>query len=167
MKPKVVKTLNIVAVLFIIIVGAYFVMKMRSGGKRAASFVSLTYKWGVGDTLQNSYDSKTGEYQFIDQRDQLIKEKFKIRTNNVIFLHSKINEGDLLNIPDTVANAQANLKDPKVLRYEFKFVYDDTTKNIIYLTNYDKDPVIRNRADGLQSVVQQIIAEAEERFARR
>lgn len=167
MKPKVTKTLNIVAVLFIVIAGAYFVMKMRSGGKRAASFVSLTYKWGVGDTLQNSYDSKTGDYQFIDQRDQLIKEKFKIRTNNVIFLHSKINEQDLLNIPDTVANPQANLKDPKVLRYEFKFVYDDTTKNVIFLTNYDKDPVIRNRAIGLQKVVQQIIAEAEERFARK
>lgn len=167
MKPKVTRILNILAVLFIVVAGGYFVMKMRSGGKRAASFVSLTYKWGVGDTLQNSYDSKTGEYQFIDQRDQLIKEKFKIRTNNVIFLHSKINEGDLLNIPDTVANAQANFKDPKVLRYEFKFVYDDTTKNVIYLTNYDGDPLIMSKANGLQKVVQQVVAEAEERFAKR
>ena len=167
MKPKATKTLNIVAVLFIVVAGAYFVMKMRSGGKKAASFVSLTYKWGVGDTLQNSYDSSTGAYQFVDQQDQLIREKFKIRTNNVIFLHSKINEQDLLNIPDTVANPKANLKDPKVLRYEFKFVYDDTTKNVIYLTSYDQDPVIRNRASSLQKLVQQIVTEAEERFARQ
>jgi len=167
MKPKATKTLNIVAVLFIVVAGAYFVMKMRSGGKKAASFVSLTYKWGVGDTLQNSYDSRTGAYQFVDQRDQLIREKFKIRTNNVIFLHSKINEQDLLNIPDTVANPKANLKDPKVLRYEFKFVYDDTTKNVIYLTSYDKDPIIRSKASSLQKLVQQIVTEAEERFARQ
>ena len=161
------KVLSIAAVLFIMAVGGYYIMKMRSGGKKAASFVSLSYKWGVGDTLYNSYDSKTGHYQFIDQREQLIKENFKLRTNNVIFLHSKINEQDLLNIPDTVANDQANLKDPKVLRYEFKFVYDDTTKNVIYLTNYDKEPTIANKALQLQKVVQQVIAEAEERFTSK
>ncbi|WP_113664179.1 hypothetical protein [Pedobacter nanyangensis] len=159
--------LKIASVLIIVIVGGYYIMKLRSGGKRAVAFVSLQYKWGVGDTLQNSYDSKTGHYQFLDQRDRLIKENFKLRTNNVIYLHSKIDEQDLLNIPDTVANANANLKDPKILRYEFQFVYDDTTRNIIYLTNYDKDPVTGNRAGALQKVVQQIISEAEERFARK
>lgn len=159
--------LKLASVAFIVIVGGYYIMKVRSGGKRAAAFVSLTYKWGVGDTLQNSYNSKTGEYEFLDQRDQLIKENFKLRTNNVIFMHSKINEQDLLNIPDTVANVGFDLKDSKVLRYEFSFVYDDTTKNIVYFTNYDKDPIIRNKAIGLQKVVQQVITEAEERFVSK
>ena len=159
--------LKLVSVAFIVIVGGYYIMKVRSGGKRAAAFVSLTYKWGVGDTLQNSYNSKTGEYQFLDQRDQLIKENFKLRTNNVIFMHSKINEQDLLNIPDTVANVGFDLKDTKVLRYEFSFVYDDTTKNIVYFTNYDKDPIIADKASALQKVVQQVITEAEERFVSK
>jgi len=159
--------LKIASVLLIVIVGGYYIMKLRSGGKRAVAFLSLSYKWGVGDSLQNSYDSKTGNYQFLDQRDRVIKENFKLRTNNIIYLHSKIDEQDLLHIPDTVANTGADLKDPKVLRYEFQFVYDDTTKNIIYLTNYDKDPVIGNKASALQKVVQQIVNEAEERFARK
>ncbi|RZL42265.1 MAG: hypothetical protein EOO93_29025 [Pedobacter sp.] len=167
MKAKIGKTISIIAVLFLLIVGGFYIMKVRSGGRKAAAFVSLSYKWGVGDTLQNSYDSKTGEYQFLDQNDKLIREKFLLRTNNVIFMHSKINEQDLLNIPDTVANALANIKDPKVLRYEFKFVYDDTTKNIIYFTNYDKDPIIAAKANALQMVVQQVITEAEERFVSR
>jgi hypothetical protein len=158
--------LKIAAVLFIVIVGGYYILKLRSGGRRAASFVSLSYKWGVGDTLQNYYDSKTGQYQFVDQRERLIKENFKLRTNNIIYLHSKINENDLLNVPDTIANPGANLKDSTVLRYEFKFVYDDTTRNIIYLTNYDKNPTIVGRATGLQKIVQQVIAEAEERFTK-
>ncbi|MFN0290924.1 hypothetical protein [Pedobacter helvus] len=164
MKPKLGKSLSIIAVLLIIIAGGYYVMKMRSGGKKAASFVSLTYKWGVGDTLQNSYDSKTGQYQFISQNDKLIKENFKLRINNIIFLHSKINEQDLLAIPDTIANAQANLNDAKVLRHEFKFVYEDSTKNIIYLTNYNADPMIGNKAHQLQQLVQQVITEAEQRY---
>ncbi len=167
MDPKLKFTLKIISVLFIAIVGGFYIMKLRSGGKRAVSFVSLTYKWGVGDSLQNSYDSKSGNYQFLDQKDQLIKEKFLLRTNNVIYLHSKINEQDLLNVPDTIANVNANLKDSTVLRYEFKFVYDDMTKHIIYMTNYDKDPLIQTKASAMQKYVQQMILEAEERFARK
>ncbi|MGE6221611.1 hypothetical protein ACQKCH_17440 [Nubsella zeaxanthinifaciens] len=159
--------LKLAAVAFIVIVGGYYVSKLRSGGKRAAAFVSLSYQWGMGDTLQNSYDSKSGAFVFLDQSDRVIKENFKLRTNNVIFLHSKINQEDLLNIPDTIANKGANLKDPKVLRYEFRFVYDDTTKNIIYLTNYDQDPLVATKASALQKVVQQVVSEAEERFAKR
>lgn len=159
--------LKLAAVAFILVAGSYYVSKLRSGGRRAAAFVSLSYQWGMGDTLQNSYNSKTGEYIFLDQSDRLIRENFKLRTNNVIFLHSKINQDDLLNIPDTVANVGANLKDPKVLRYELRFVYDDTTKHIIYLTNYDRDPAVAAKASALQKAVQQVVLEAEERFARR
>lgn len=167
MTSKQILYLKLAAVAFIVVVGGYYVSKLRSGGKRAAAFVSLNYQWGMGDTLQNSYNSKTGEYIFLDQSDREIRESFKLRTNNVIFLHSKINQEDLLNVPDTIANAGANLKDPKVLRYEFEFVYDDTVKNIIYLTNYDKDPLIAAKASTLQKTVQQVISEAEERFAKR
>lgn len=167
MKQKARFIIAIVTALLVLGVGGYYVKKLKSGGDRAASFVSLSYQWGVGDTLVNSYNSKTGEYRFLDQYNKPVNENFKLRTNNVIFLHSKINEQDLLNIPDTIANPGANLKDSKVLRYEFKFVYDDTVKHIIYLTSYDKNPLISNKANALQKLVQQTITEAEERFGRR
>ncbi len=159
--------LKIISVIFIILVGGYYIVKLRSGGKRAVSFVSLTYKWGTGDTLQNSYESKSGQYHFLNQRDELIKENFKLRTYNIIYLHSKINEDDLLNVPDTIANAGANLKDSTVLRHEFTIVYDDLTRHIIYLTNYDGDPVIQRRAHSLQKYVQQMILEAEDRYVKK
>ena len=167
MSAKLKFALKIASVLFIVVVGGFYIMKLRSGGKRAVSFVSLNYQWGVGDTLQNSYNSQTGNYQYVDKSDQLIKKNFKLRTNNVIFLHSKINEQDLLNLPDTIANVGANLKDSTVLRYEFTFVYDDMTKHIVFLTNYDGDPTILSKAGALQKFVQQIVFEAEERFARK
>lgn len=167
MNTQLVRKIGIAAVLLIVIVGGYYIMKLRSGGKKAVSFVSLSYKWGVGDSLQNSYNSKTGDYQFLDQRDRLIKENFKLRTNNVIYLHSKLNEQDLLLLPDTIANLGVNLKDSTVSRYEFKFIYTDTIKNIVYFSNYDKDPVIRKKAIALKELVQQVIKEAEERFVNK
>lgn len=167
MSAKLKFTLKIISVVFIVIVGGYYIMKLRSGGKKAVAFVSLTYKWGTGDTLQNSYNSKTGDYQFLNQRDQLIKENFKLRTNSIIYLHSKINEQDLLNVPDTIANKDANFNDSTVLRHEITLVYDDETRYIIYLTDYDGDPAVSNKASALQKYVQQIIIEAEERFVRK
>lgn len=166
MKPKLKFGLKIASVIILLAAGGYYISKMRSGGEMAVSFVSLTYKWGVGDTLQNVYNSKTGDYQFLDTRDQLIKENFLLRTNNVIYLHSKINEGDLLNLPDTIANPNANLKDSTVLRYEFEFVHEKHKKHIVYLTNYDVDPMIATKASQLQKLVQQTVTEAQERYAR-
>lgn len=159
--------LKILAVVFIIVVGGFYIAKFRSGGKKAVSFVSLTYKWGTGGTLQNSYESKTGNYRFLNQRDQLIEEKFKLRTYNIIYLHSKINEQDLLNLPDTIANESANLKDTAVLRHEFTFVYEDMTKHIVYLSNFEGDPEITKKAAALQKYVQQMILEAEERYVSK
>lgn len=167
MSAKLKFSLKIISVIFIIIVGGYYIMKLRSGGKKAVAFVSLTYKWGTGDTLLNSYNSRTGDYKFLNQRDQLIKENFKLRTNSIIYLHSKINEHNLLTIPDTIANKNANFRDSTVLRHEITLVYDDETRHIVFLSNYDGDPMILNKAMALQKYVQQIILEAEERFVRK
>ncbi|WP_199117430.1 hypothetical protein [Pedobacter sp. ASV28] len=162
-----ISTIGIVAVIVIALIGGFYLLKLKQGSHSAASFVSLRYSWGVGDSLLNSYDSKTGSYAYLDKRDSLIKKNFKLRANNVIYLHSKINELGLLDIPSVLANKNANLKDAKVLRYEFEFVYDNQLKKIVYLTNYDQDPVIANKAMALQKVVGQTIDEAEERFTNR
>jgi hypothetical protein len=164
MKAQTKNVLKIAAV--VIIAGAlgFYISKIRGGGREAASFVSLNYSWGVGDTLQNFYDSQSGDYQFVNQRDSLIKENFRLRINNIIYLYSKMREGDLLSIPDTVANSAEDLNNKELLRYEFDFVYDDTTRKIVYISNYDKDPEIAQKASGLQKLVEQIVLEAEDRY---
>ncbi len=164
MKAKTKLILKIASVVVIAAALGFYIFQMRSGGRRAASFVSLNYKWGVGDTLQNYYDSKTGDYKFINQRDSLIQENFKLRINNIIYLHSKIKEDDLLAIPDTIANDVSDLQNKELLKYQFSFVYDDTTRNIVYLSNYDKDMEIAKKAKMLQKLVEQTVLEAEARY---
>ena len=154
------------AIIVIIAIGGYYFVNLRKGPYSSSDFVSIDYKWGLGDTLQNSYNSASGNYQYLDNRDSLIKKKVKLRANNVIFIHSKANELDLWKLPDVIANPNADLKNKKVLRYEIVFTYEQKTKKIVFMTDYDEDLKIAQDAQQLQKIVAQTITEAEERYGK-
>lgn len=156
---------TVLLVVVIAIVGYYFI-NLGKGPYKASDFVSVSYKWGVGDTLANSYDSATGAYEYLDSRDSLVKTNVKLRANNVIFIHSKADELNLWQLPDVIANPNANLKSDQVLRFEMVFTYEKKTKKIIYLTDYNDNPAVASAADQLQRMVKQTIDEAEERYSK-
>ena len=163
------KNLSLIAtivIIFTIAIGGYFLINLGKGRYPAADFVSVTYKWGVGDTLVNSYNSATGNYQYLDNRDSLIKTNLKLRVNNIIFIHSKANELGLWKLPNVIANKNADLKSDKVLRYEITFNYQKESKNIIYLVDYNDNSSIALAADELQKMIKQTIDEVDERFSR-
>ena len=163
------KNLSLIAtviIIFTIAIGGYYFINLGKGRYGAADFVSITYKWGIGDTLINSYDSETGNYQFLDNRDSLIKTNVKLRANNIIFIHSKANELNLWELPNVIANKNANLKSDKILRYEITFIYEKERKKIIYLVNYDENPTIALAADELQKMIKQTIDEVDERYSK-
>ncbi|MBY0542561.1 MAG: hypothetical protein K2P75_04095 [Sphingobacteriaceae bacterium] len=163
------KNLSLIAtvvIIFTIAIGGYYLINLGKGRYAAADFVAVNYKWGVGDTLVNAYDSATGDYQYLDNRDSLIKTNVKLRANNIIFLHSKANELNLWQLPNVIANKNADLKNDKVLRYEITFVYEKEAKNIIYLVDYNENPTIALAADELQKMIKKTIDEAEERYSK-
>lgn len=163
------KNVSLIATIAVIIIagiGGYYLINLKQGPYSASNFVAVSYKWGVGDTLLNSYNSETGDYQYLDNRDSLIKTKVKLRANNIIFIHSKANELDLWRLPAVIANKNADLKSDKVLRYEMVFKYEGQTKKIIYLTDYDENQAIALAADELQNTIKKTIDEVEDRYAK-
>lgn len=155
-----------VIIIFVVAIGGYYFINIGKGPYSASEFLSINYKWGVGDTLVNSYNSSTGAYQYLDNRDSLIKKSVKLRANNIIFLHSKANELNLWQLPNVIANKNADLKSDKVLRYEITFAYEKESKKIIYLVDYEGNAVNRLAADELQKMVKQTIDEVEERYSK-
>lgn len=156
--------ISTVLVIAIAAFGGYYLLNLKQGPYSASKFVSINYKWGVGDTLVNSYDSATGQYQYLNNRDSLVKTNVKLHANNIIFLHSKANELDFWNLPEVMANANTDLKREEVLRYEMIFNYEGKSKKIIYYTNYTDNMVFATSAQNLQKIVEQTINEAEERY---
>ena len=155
-----------IAVILIAGVGGYYLMNLKRGPYAASTFVSVTYKWGVGDTLANSYNSATGDYQYLDNQDQLIKKKVKLHSNNIIFIHSKANELDIWSLPEVIANKNEDLSSEKVLRYEIVFNYEKKTKKIVFMMDYNEDIAVADRAEQLQKIIKQTIDEVEDRYSK-
>ncbi|WP_316767483.1 hypothetical protein [Pedobacter frigiditerrae] len=155
-----------IAVILIAGVGGYYLLNLKRGPYAASTFISVTYKWGAGDTLANSYNSATGDYQYLDNQDKLVKKKVKLHSNNVIFIHSKANELDIWSLPEVIANKNENLSSERVLRYEIVFNYEKKTKKIVFMTNYDEDIAVADRADQLQKIIKQTIDEVEDRYSK-
>ena len=155
-----------VSVILIVGIGGYYLINLKQSKYPVSTFVSVSYKWGVGDTLLNSYNSATGDYQYLDNRDSLIKTKVKLKANNIIFIHSKANELGLWQLPNVIANKNSDLKSDKVLRYEMEFVYEGESKKIIFLTDYDENMQTRLAVAELQKIIKQTIDEVEDRYSK-
>jgi ribonuclease BN (tRNA processing enzyme) len=133
---------------------------------KSTEFVSLQYKWGVGKVLENSYDSSTGEYQYLNANDSLVKTNVKLRKNDIIFLHSKANELGLWNFPDVIANRGSDLNSDKVLRYELQFNYKRKSKKVIIMSDYQEIPKLMSVATQMRTLVADAVNDAEERYSK-
>eukprot|EP01133_Synstelium_polycarpum_P010075 gene10075-11751_t len=153
-----------VVVPFLIYCIVYYAPIIKNAPFKSSEFVSLQFKWGVGKDLVNSYDSSTGNYQYLNNKDSLIKTNFKLRTNDIIYLHNKANELGLWNFPDVIANRGADLNSSKVLRYEIEFNYQRKKKKVILMSDYNEIPKLRDVSTQMKNLVAQSINEAEERY---
>lgn len=156
-----------IVVPFLIYCVIYYTPMIKNAPFKSSEFVSLQFKWGVGRSLINSYDSATGDYQYLNERDSLIKTNVKLRSNDIIYLHSKANELGLWNFPPVIANQGADLTSDKILRYEIQFNYKRKSKKVVFLTDYNEIPKLRDVATQMQKLVAQSINDAEERYSNK
>ncbi|RZK76387.1 MAG: hypothetical protein EOO92_14665 [Pedobacter sp.] len=155
-----------IVVPFLIYCVVYYTPMLRNAPFKSKEFVSLQFKWGVGNNLENTYDSATGDYQYVDSRDSIVKTNVKLRTNDIMYLHNKANELGLWNFPEVIANTDADLKSDKILRYEMQFNYKKKSKKVIYMTDYNEIPKLRDVAAQMQKLITKSINDAEERYIK-
>lgn len=144
----------------------YYMPMIKNAPFRSGEFVSLQFKWGPGNNLENSYDSATGIYQYKNAKDSLVRKSFKLRHNDIIYLHNKANELGLWNFPEVIANEGTDLKKSDVLRYEMQFNYKRKSKKVIFLSDYHDIPKLRDVATQMKTLVEQTITDAEERYGK-
>lgn len=152
---------------FLIYCVVYYTPMIKNAPFKSTEFVSLQYKWGVGDKLDNTYDSGTGDYQYLDPRDSLIKTNVKLKQNDIIYLHNKANELGLWNFPEVIANRGTDLKSPKILRYEIQFNYQRKSKKVIIMSDYNEIQKLANVSVQMRTLIAETINAAEERYGKK
>jgi len=141
----------------------YYAPIIRNAPFKAKEFVSITYKWGVGDSLENSYNSATGEYRYLNKNDSLIIKNIKLTERDKKFLDSNADEQGFWNLPSIVANNEVDIKSPKILRYYMEFNYKKKSKVVTYLSDFDGNPRMKGAAAQMQKIIEQTIIDTEEK----
>ncbi|MBE9600126.1 hypothetical protein [Pedobacter sp. MC2016-24] len=144
----------------------YYLPMFKNAPYKIGEFESLEIKWGEGNDLVNSYNSATGDYQYLDGKDSLVKVNVKLRKDDILFLHSKANELGFWNFPELIANGGTDLKTSKVPRYVMRFNYKKKSKEVIFLSDYNEIPKLRGLAEQMKTLLMQTINAAEERYGK-
>lgn len=155
-----------VVVPFLIYCIVYYAPIIRNAPFKAKEFVSLEYKWGVGTNLENSYNSATGEYKYLNDKDSLVVKHVELNARDKKYLDSNADEQGFWNLPDIVANDENDVKNSKAPRYFMKFNYQKKSKEVTYLSDFEGNIRMKNAAVQMQKIIEQSIIDAEERVKK-
>lgn len=121
----------------------------------------MQYSWGVKDSLENHYNSVTGDYQYVNSKDSVIHKKIFLKSDDILYLHSKANEIGLWNFPDTIGVKSA--KSMAVPRYNIQFNYKEKSKHTVVYGDFDGNPKLLDAAVQMRKEIEETLNQAEKR----
>jgi hypothetical protein len=153
----------------------YYGMMVKNAPYKFVEFESIVFKYGDGDSLLNKYNSKTGEYQFVNSRDSVIHSHLKLTKDDLLYLHRKAADLGFWDFPNhIVADSMAihTLDRPTLAaypkfgnapRYYIQFNYKRKSKTVYYDDAYSDNPKLKDAAQRLIREIQDKLKEAEKR----
>jgi len=125
---------------------------------------SIVFKYGEGDSLVNQYDSGSGEYQYLNRKDSLIKTHLYLTTNDLLYLHHKATELGYWDFPSnerTSDTLSTNGIKPVVFLIEFN--YRHNSKKVYFSSKYNGSQKLVEANQQLITEIQNVLRTAEER----
>ncbi len=141
----------------------YYSIMVKNAPYRFSDFESITFRYGLGDSLVNRYDSKTGIYQYVNSRDSLISTKVKLRKDDLLYLHRKAAELGFWNFPEEIKNKNDSNPARNTPHYYIEFKYKDKTKHVLYDASYNEEPKLSDAAKSLITEVGNMINDVRDR----
>ena len=148
---------------FLIYMVYYYSIMVKNAPYRFSDFESITFKYGLGDSLVNQYDSKTGYYQYVNSRDSLVKTRVKLRKDDLLYLHRKAAELGFWNFPEEIISEESDAKSGNIPHYYLEFKYNDKTKHIVFDMGCKDDPKLNDAAKTLITQVRNMINDVRDR----
>jgi len=150
-----------VVVPFVIYSAIYYAPMIKNAPFQEKYFVSLEYKWGTGKQLENSYNSVTGEFKYLNKNDSLVKSNFKLSQRDIKYLDSIADVQGFWNLPSVIANSEADLNNPKQLRYFIKFNYQKKSKEVTYLPSFTGSERMKSAIGKMQKEIELTLIDKE------
>ncbi|MES2428171.1 MAG: hypothetical protein V4560_14425 [Bacteroidota bacterium] len=139
----------------------YYGHMLKNAPYRFSDFESISVQYGNRDSLVNKYDSKTGDYQYLNRADSLVKKKLRLTKDDLLYLHRKAADLGFWDFPvnETGDSVKAGTKQP--VRYIIEYKYHSKSKRVVFDTNFDGDIRLIDANQGLIKEITQVLNRAE------
>ena len=155
-----------VIVPFLIYCFYYYGMMVKNAPYKFSEFESFTFKYGLGDSLVNQYDSKTAQYQYVTDKDSLVKKRVKLSKDQLLYLHRKAAQLGFWNFPSEIVNSEETSR-PNSPHYYIEFKYERKTKAVIFDLDFNGDPKLKDAVRHLIEELSSMINDAEDQTNQR
>jgi hypothetical protein len=134
----------------------YYGMMLKNAPYKFTEFESMNIQYGNRDSLINKYDSKTGDYQYLNNRDSLVKKHVHLNQKDLLYLHRKAADLGFWDFPaNEIGDSLRNGAKP--LRYIIEFKYKRKSKKVVFDANFDGDPRLVDANQGLIKEITQVL----------
>ena len=160
----------VLLIVFMVIKGAliaYFDSIFKEAPYSYSEMRSIVFKYGVADSLVNQYNSATGEFDYLNKRDSLVKTHLYLTKSDLLYLHRKAAEVGFWNFPAKEINTDTtNSTGFKPTEYLIQFNYLHHSKTVVFSSNYDGPQQLADANRILIQEIETVIKGAEERQRR-
>ena len=147
---------------FVIYCVYYYSLMIKNAPYKFTEFESFSYQFGPRNSMLNSYDSKTGEYQYVNDRDSVVKTQLKLNKDDLLYLHRKAAMLGFWDFPvKELGDSVTTGRQP--LRYVIEFKYQRKSKRVTFDKNYEGDPKLIDANEKMIKEVELVMAQAEAR----
>ena len=147
---------------FVIYCVYYYAIMIKNAPYKFTEFESFSYQFGPRQGMLNSYNSKTGEYQYVNDRDSVVKAKLILSNDDLLYLHRKAASLGFWDFPkDETGDSVKTGRQP--LRYIIEFKYQRKSKRIVFDQNYHADPKLINANEQIIKEIELVMSQAEGR----
>lgn len=141
----------------------YYSHMIGNAPYKFTEFVSLDFKYGLGNNLINTYNSKTGRYQYVNNHDSLVVKRVILNKDDLLFLHGKAAELGFWDFPKEILGDTTGRNGRQSMHYDLAFHYQRKSKEVLIDEAYDQDLRLRDAAMQMVKLVQSRLADAEDR----
>jgi hypothetical protein len=147
---------------FIVYCVYYYSIMIKNAPYKFTEFESFSYQFGPRGSLVNRYNSKTGEYQYVNDRDSVVNTTLNLNKDDLLYLHRKAAMLGFWDFPvDESGDSVKTGRQP--LRYIIEFKYQRKSKRVTFDKNYEGDPKLIDANEKMIKEVELVMAQAEAR----
>ncbi|HEX7367931.1 MAG TPA: hypothetical protein VF273_12580 [Pelobium sp.] len=134
----------------------YYSIMIKNAPFKFSEFENITLKAESGGHLDKKFSSKSGDYEFVNNRDSMVKKTIKLSKDDLLYLHRKAVDLGFWNMPEKMIG-DTSRKSP---RYLIEYDYQRKSKIVEIDAAYEKDMKLKGAALELIQTINKTINDA-------